>query len=94
MNLRTREIKVQGRLCRIAHVDGDGYKSLDSPAPVLAELRRHKTRVDLFIFIEKLPKTLPKCINIVEWAIWLSHLPPGLVGIADRVQGMEQSRAN
>jgi hypothetical protein len=67
MNLRTREIKVQGRLCRIAHVDGDGYKSLDSPAPVLAELRSSKMRVDLFTFIQKVPETTPKYPYPVEW---------------------------
>jgi hypothetical protein len=60
-------IKIQGRLCRIAHVDGDGYKFLDSPDQVLAELRRSKMRVDLFTFIQKLPESPPKYPYPLEW---------------------------
>jgi hypothetical protein len=67
INLGSREIKIQQRLCRVAQIDGDGYKFLDSPEPLLAELRSSTMRVDLFTFIEKLPEVRPKYPYLVEW---------------------------
>jgi hypothetical protein len=67
INFCTGVIKIQGRLCRIAHIDGDGYKFLDSPEPLLAELRRSKTRVDLFTFIQKLPEVRPTYPYPIKW---------------------------
>lgn len=66
MNLCSERIKIQGRLCRIAHVDGDGYKFLDNPESLVVELRRSKMRVDLFTFIQKLPGTPPKYPYLME----------------------------
>jgi hypothetical protein len=60
INLCSRVIKVQGRLCRIAHVDADGYKFVDSPESLLDDLRRSQMRVDLFTFIPKLLSTAQK----------------------------------
>lgn len=45
---------------RIARLDGDKYKFLDDPEPVLAGLRKSNARVDIFTFIQKLPETSPK----------------------------------
>ena len=67
ISLCSREIDIQGRLCRIAQIDGDGYKFLDSPEPLLAELRRSKTRVDLFTFIQKLSEGPSKYPYPMEW---------------------------
>jgi hypothetical protein len=67
ISLCSREIDIQGRLCRIAQIDGEGYKFLDSPEPMLAELRRSKTRVDLFTFIQKLSETPPRYPYPTEW---------------------------
>jgi len=67
MNRYSEQIKLQGRLCRIAHVDGDGYKFFDNPEPWLTELHSSKTRVDLFTFIKKLPEVLPKYPYLIEW---------------------------
>jgi hypothetical protein len=67
MNRYAGEIETQGRLCRIAHVDGDGYKFLDRPEPLLAELRRSKMRVDLFTFIQKLSEAPQKYPYPMEW---------------------------
>ncbi len=67
MNLCGREVKVQGRLCRIAHLDADDYKFLNDPEPVLEELRRSKIRIDLFTFMQKLPDTTPKYSYPMEW---------------------------
>lgn len=67
VNLCSTEIKIQGSLCRIAHIDGDGYKFLDDPEPFLVELRGSKTRGDLFTFMQKLPDTYPKYSYPMEW---------------------------
>lgn len=63
----SRELKIEGRLCRIAHIDGDGYKFLDDPELFLVELRRSKMRVDLFTFIRQLPETSPKHPYPMAW---------------------------
>jgi len=55
-----RELVVKGGVCRIAHLDADDYKFLNDPEPVLAELRKSKMRIDLFMFLQKLPETSPK----------------------------------
>ena len=67
ISLCSREIDIQGRLCRIAQIDGDGYKFPDRPEPLLAELRRSKKRVDLFTFIQKLSEAPPKYPYPMEW---------------------------
>ncbi len=54
-----RELLIDGRLCRVAHLDADSYKFLDDPEPVLVELRRSKMRIDLFTFMQRLSETSP-----------------------------------
>jgi hypothetical protein len=61
------DIKVEGRLCRIGHIDGDSYKCLDDPERLLDELRRSEQRIDLFTFMQKLPETSPKYAYSMEW---------------------------
>lgn len=55
-----RELRITGRVCRIAHLDADDYKFLEDPELVLSELRRSKSRIDLFTFLQKLPDTSPR----------------------------------
>src|SRR5262249_2233204 len=55
-----KEIRVQGRLLRIAQLEADGYFFLDEPEILIQELRRSKTRIDLFTFMQRLPETTPK----------------------------------
>lgn len=55
-----REIRVRGRLLRIAELEGDSYVFLDSPDPIINSLRRCGVRVDLFTFIQRLPDTSRK----------------------------------
>jgi len=62
-----RELVVEGRVCRVARLDGDAYKFLDDPEPVLADLRGSKDRVDLFTFMQRMPDTDPKYRYTVEW---------------------------
>lgn len=67
MNVCGRDIMIHGRLFRIARLDGDKYKFLDDPEPLMTELRKSGTRVDLFTFMQKLPETTPKYSYPMEW---------------------------
>ena len=62
-----RDIKVGGRFLRIAHLDGEKYRFLADPEPVIAGLRKCGTRVDLFTFMQRLPETEPKYKYPMEW---------------------------
>src|SRR6202453_2106872 len=74
MNTRTaelyfegREVVVQGRLCRVAHVDGEGYKFLADPESAIAAFRTSNTRADIFTFMQELPETSPQYKYPFEW---------------------------
>jgi hypothetical protein len=58
------DIRVQGRLLRIARLEGDKYKFLDEPERVFAGLKKS---VDIFTFMQKLPDTSPKYTYPMEW---------------------------
>src|SRR6202042_2269958 len=62
-----RDIKVEGRLIRIARVEGEKYCFLDDPKPVVEGLRNCGTRTDLFTFMQRLPETAPKYSYPMEW---------------------------
>src|ERR1044071_8784023 len=62
-----REVHVNGRFVKIAHLDGDQYESLTSPATANAELRTAPIRVDLFTFLEKLPYSSPRHQYPMKW---------------------------
>src|SRR5215472_5107731 len=67
MNINGREIIVRGRLLKIAGLDGEKYRFLEDPEPVLAGLRRSGARADLFTFTQRLPETTPKYAYPFEW---------------------------
>jgi hypothetical protein len=58
------DIRVRGRFLRIARLEGDKYKFLDEPEPVVAGLKKS---VDIFTFMQKLPDTSPKYNYPMEW---------------------------
>ena len=63
-----KEIKVTGRLLRVARLDADKYQFLeDDPEQVLDGLRNCGVRVDLFTFMQRLPDTTPKYKYPMEW---------------------------
>jgi hypothetical protein len=60
LNVSERNIKVNGRFLRVGRLDGEKYCFLDSPEPVVEGLRKCRTRVDIFTFMQRLPETAPK----------------------------------
>jgi hypothetical protein len=60
LKVDNRELRMAGRLCRLAHLDADDYKFLHNPELVVSELRKSKLAIDLFTFLQKLPDTSPK----------------------------------
>jgi hypothetical protein len=53
-----KEIRVEGRLVRIACLEGDKYEFVDNPEAMLEGLRKCAMRIDLFTFLQKLPESL------------------------------------
>jgi len=62
-----RDIIVSGRAIRTARIDGDSYRFIEDPEPILAELRRCGRRIDLFTFIQRLPDSSPRYPYPMEW---------------------------
>src|SRR5947209_687650 len=67
INVCGKDIKVEGKLIRIAHLDGDKYTFPDDPEALLTALRSCGTRIDLFTFLQTLPETSPKYRYPMEW---------------------------
>ena len=67
LNIAGRELRVEGRLCRLARLDGDDFKFLNDPESVLAEVRNAGLRIDLFSFFQGLPETSAKYSYPLEW---------------------------
>jgi len=59
-----KQIRVQGGLVRIARLEADKYQFVDDPEAMLAGLRKCGTRIDLFTFMQKLPKDLVESSRI------------------------------
>src|SRR5437667_12463908 len=67
MKVCGKDIKVDGRLIRIARLEGELYKFLDDPDPVIDGLQKSGIRIDLFTFLQRLPETSPKYAYPMEW---------------------------
>jgi hypothetical protein len=67
INVCDREIRVEGRILRIARPRGDRYRFLDDPARVMEGLRGSGVRVDLFTFAQRLPESQPRFSYLFEW---------------------------
>ena len=67
INICGKDIRVTGRLFRIASLEGDKYVFLDDPGPILDVLRKCGVRIDLFTFMQRLPETSPKYAYPMEW---------------------------
>ncbi len=67
MEVCGKEIRIDGRLIRIAFLDGEGYQFLEDPDVALGVLRKSGTRIDLFTFIQKLSDISPRHSYPIEW---------------------------
>jgi hypothetical protein len=67
MKVGNTEIKIAGRLLRIARLDADKYRFLEDPETILDALRKSRIRADIFTFVQKLPDTAPKFSYPMEW---------------------------
>jgi hypothetical protein len=57
INICEREFRVEGRLLRIARVEGEGYRFLATPHPILEKVRGCGTRIDIFTFTQRVTET-------------------------------------
>lgn len=60
-------VKVTGRLLRVARIDGEKYRFLKDPEAMIEGLRNCGVRVDLLTFLQRLPETSPKYDYPFEW---------------------------
>ena len=67
MNVCGKEIRVTGRLIRIAGLDADTYEFLDNPESTIESLRRCGTRIDLFTFMQRLTESSPRYRYPMQW---------------------------
>lgn len=51
------EVRIEGRLVRIAHIDGEKYTAPGNLEALLAELKACGERIDLFTFLQHPPET-------------------------------------
>lgn len=67
MYINGKEIRVSGRMVRIASIDGEGYQFYNDPALVIEHLRHTPRRPHIFTFIQKLSDTTPRHPYHCEW---------------------------
>lgn len=67
INLCGNDIRVEGRLIRVARLELDKYEFLDDPATLVDRLGRSGNGIDLFTFLQRLPETSPKYVYPMEW---------------------------
>ncbi len=69
LKIRGRDIRVDGRLVRVARIEGDKYCFLgeQEPSSIMEDLQRSSTRVDLFTFVQRVTDTEPKHPYPWEW---------------------------
>jgi hypothetical protein len=62
-----KEVRIRGRLLRIARLEGEKHVFPSDPESFVADLRKSETRADIFTFLQKLPDTTPKYPYLVEY---------------------------
>lgn len=67
MEVLGKEIRIGGKLIRIACLDGEGYQFAEDPEAVLAILKKSLPRVDVFTFIQRVSDTTPHFGYVLEW---------------------------
>jgi hypothetical protein len=67
MTVCGKEIRIEGKILRIARLEGDGYDFIDDPEAILEGLRTCGRRIDIFTFLQKVTDTTPKFGYAMEW---------------------------
>jgi len=67
MKICETDIKIRGRLLRIAYPELEKYELLGNPEAVIEGLRSSRTRVDLFTFLQIKSDNAPKYAYAMEW---------------------------
>lgn len=67
IRIYNKDVRITGRLLRIARLEGDGYDFLENPQQMIESLREGGAPADLFTFTQKLPETEPKYPYPMEW---------------------------
>jgi hypothetical protein len=67
MNVCGMDVHVQGRIVKIARLAAEGFDFLEHPETMLTCLQQSGTRIDLFTFLQPLPRTSPDYKYAVEW---------------------------
>lgn len=67
MDNLNKNIRISGRLLRIARLDAELYHFLSNPEPVIDRLRNSTDHIDIFTFMQGLPETEPKFMYPMEW---------------------------
>ncbi len=67
INVCGRDIHFEGRLFRVGRLDADLFESVDDPEPLVAALRKCRTRMDLFTFMQRIDEPAPKFSYVMEW---------------------------
>lgn len=61
------DVTVEGRLIRIAHLEGEKYTFPDDPEAMLDMLRTSGLRIDLFTFMQRVSERSPRYHYPMEW---------------------------
>lgn len=67
VNICEKDIKIEGRLIRIARPDADLYEPLEDPEAMVVGLQKSGMRIDLLTFMQLMPDAQPKFSYPMEW---------------------------
>jgi len=67
MKVCGKEVRVDGRVIRVARLADEGFEFVSDPAAVLGAFRQSEPRIDLFTFTQELPEISPKHGYRLEW---------------------------
>jgi hypothetical protein len=67
MMVRGKDLQITGGLIRIARLRAEKFDYIDDAPSALADLRASGSRIDLFTFLQKLPRSTPEHDYPMEW---------------------------
>jgi hypothetical protein len=67
MKVCGKDIKVQGRVIRLARIDGENFVFLENPEEAISALRQAGKGIDLFTFTRPLPNTKAEYDYAIVW---------------------------